>query len=190
MHVQPQVSRHTIPRCPEIDVEDGNRTDVSNYVRQKIMTHADGSIPEALATSVDNKASHVFLWAVLVVEMLLRAWDNGTPLCELEAMLHQIPQEIEQVFDGLTYTLTDRERPEAVRLFQWVLLSRGPLTLGSLQYGLVFGDETPPPSFIAVNERYGKFEPRQFARRITHFSRGLVEVIKNGDSFTVQVIHE
>lgn len=183
----------SVARCPEIDVEDGNRSDVSKYVRQKISSHANGAIPETLATAVDEKASHVFLWAVLVVEMLLRGWDNGTSLVQLEAMLHQIPQELEQVFDGLTNTLTSQERPEAVQLFQWVLLSQTPLSLGSLEYAIILGVEQPPPSFTAVHEREGRFDSHRFTRRITHFSRGLIEVIKRPgleNSYIVQVIHE
>jgi hypothetical protein len=106
----------SVARCPEVDVEDGNRDDVTKYVYQKILSHADGSVPESLARSIDSKASHVFLWAVLVVEMLLRGWDNGTPLRQLETMLLRIPQEIEQVFDGLANTLTETN---ARRLFAY-----------------------------------------------------------------------
>ena len=183
----------SIARCPEINVEDGNRSDVSKYVRQKIMSHGDRTVPESLIMSVDNKASHVFLWAVLVIEMLLREWDNGTPLRELEAMLHQIPQEIEKVFDELTSNLTHQERPEALRLFQWVLLSIEPLSLGSFQYAIIFGEEKHPKSFREVFEREGEFESRQFARRITYLSRGLIEAVKKPfgkGTFIVQVIHE
>ena len=183
----------SIARCPEINVEDGNRSDVSKYVRQKIMSHGDRTVPESLIMSVDNKASHVFLWAVLVIEMLLREWDNGTPLRELEAMLHQIPQEIEKVFDELTSNLTHQERPEALRLFQWVLLSIEPLSLGSLQYAIIFGEEKHPKSFREVFESEGEFESRQFARRITYLSRGLIEAVKKPfgkGTFIVQVIHE
>jgi ankyrin repeat protein len=183
----------SVARCPEIDVEDGNRSDVTKYVREKIVSHADGAIPETLAIAVDKKASHVFLWAVLVVEMLLRGWDNGTSLHELEAMLHQIPREIEQVFDGLTNTLTSEERPEAIRMFQWVLLSQTPLSLGSLEYAIFLGVEEPPSSFTALHEREGRFDSLRFIRRITHFSRGMIEVIKRPNcenGFIVQVIHE
>ncbi|KAJ4286538.1 hypothetical protein N0V90_013238 [Kalmusia sp. IMI 367209] len=190
----------SVARCPEIDVEDGNRSDVTKYVHQKILSHADGLVPESLAVSVDSKASHVFLWAVLVVEMLLRGWDNGTPLHELEAMLQCIPQEIDQVFDGLSHTLTEQERPETVRLFQWVLLAKSPLNLGSLQYAIIFGCDKSQRSFTAVHEKEGGFKPQQLIRRITHYSRGLIEVIQRRgssntgsgvhDTYTVQVIHE
>lgn len=62
----------SVARCPEIDIEEGNRSDVSRYVHHKILSHADGSIPKSLAIAVDKKASNVFLWAVLVVEIILR----------------------------------------------------------------------------------------------------------------------
>lgn len=180
----------SVARCPEIDVEDGNRSDVTRYVYQKIRRHADGSMPETLATSIDSKASHVFLWAVLVVEMVLRGWDAGVPPHELETMLSRIPQEIDQVFDGLSQTLTVEERPETLRLFQWVLLSVSPLNLGSLQYALIFGRDRPPPSFAAVHIADGPFKSQQLIRRITHYSRGLLEVVKTDSAYVVQVIHE
>lgn len=183
----------SVARCPEIAVEEGNRSDVSKYVHRKIRSHADGSIPESLAIAVDSKASNVFLWAVLIVEILLRQWDNGASVLQLEVMLHQIPREMEQVFHGLVDTITSDERPESVRLFQWVLYSVKPLRFGSLEYALIFGADTPPPSFKDMHELNGSFDARRSIRRITHFSRGLIEVVNNSgnrSSSTVQVIHE
>ncbi|KAJ8111701.1 hypothetical protein OPT61_g5766 [Boeremia exigua] len=191
----------SVSRCPEIDVEEGNRADVTRYVYKKICAHADGSVPELLAVLIDSKASHVFLWAVLVVEMVLRGWDSGVPFPELEEMLQSIPQEIDQVFDGLSHTLTNEERPETVRLFQWVLLAASPLNMGPLKYALVFGRNEPPSSFTAVHTMEGQFKHQQLIRQITHYSRGLIEVIRKcnhspdlkcdiHDTYLVQVIHE
>jgi hypothetical protein len=46
-----------------------------------------------LATSIINKSAGVFLWVVIVLDTLLRDWDNGHNLRYLEKRLQEIPPQ-------------------------------------------------------------------------------------------------
>ena len=182
----------SVDRCPEIRVDDYNRGDVITYVERRMFS-AVPPLPQDLARKLNEKASTVFLWAVLVVELLLRAWDNGDSLEELENQLEILPKQIELVFQTLLNDMTAEERIKSLRLFQIVLFTQQPLTLGELCFSM----QCISCPLVA---RFGAPEDFQFVRQITRFSRGLVEVLsESGESTrqsrtsaegTIQIIHE
>ncbi|KAL9085611.1 MAG: hypothetical protein Q9165_007511 [Trypethelium subeluteriae] len=192
----------TIPRCPEIDIEKGNGGDIEQYVSKKLSAHANDEDPQTLQHTICSKSSNVFLWVVLVVEMIQRAWDSGLRPNEIEALLLRIPGGVEDLFDQLASSLTENERAEACHLFQWVLFRRDPrMRIGSLQYAILFGAREYS-SFASLHDVEGALNIDLFRRRVTHYSRGLIEVVadsaledskpaaEDGPLFIVQVIHE
>jgi hypothetical protein len=90
-----------------------------------------------LCPQIAQKASSVFLWAVLVIDMMHRAWDSGRRVTEVERLIHTTPNQVKELFEQLAASFNDDERIEACRLFQWILFGN---TVGieTLQYLILF----------------------------------------------------
>ncbi|KAJ4854325.1 ankyrin repeats (3 copies) domain-containing protein [Trichoderma breve] len=149
--------------------------DIIKYTGDKLT-----KIDEQIKREVLKKASGVFMWVVLVIEMLNRAYDEG----QLEAM-HQLLQEVPSDLDEVFLTLLskdNRRKQETLFMLQFVLFTRRLLSPKELYCAT-----------LAEMEVYvGPWDPAQITpddirRRITHSSRGLIEVRQGG---TVQFIHE
>ncbi|ERF68794.1 hypothetical protein EPUS_06238 [Endocarpon pusillum Z07020] len=185
-------SRHyptiTLPRCPGLSVEDGNRADIARYVRVKL--HVASLLDEticSLETQIVRKASGIFLWVALTVEMLIRMVDDGKVAQNLEDALKHVPDVLEELFSNLFNTLKRDERTKAIRLIQWVLFAARPLSPAELSLAITFSSDHPYES-VPHWQASGEYvrSPEQMLRFIRSYSRGLVEVKYN----VVQLIHE
>ena len=124
--------------------------------------------------------------------MLLRGWDNGVPLHELEHNAQQAPVEMDKIFDALTNDIPDQDRAKSLLLFQWVVLAQTPLGPRAISLALAFSEEVYPSSFrdhFALDR--DNIDMERFVLRTTYLSRGLIEFATMKDGKTVaQVIHE
>ncbi|KAK8038561.1 hypothetical protein PG993_006972 [Apiospora rasikravindrae] len=165
-------SRHypsiRMKRALELTVEKSldHQNDIAKYIGEKLQ------VREAeIETEIKRRAEGVFLWVVIVVSLLNRAYDEG----RVEAMrktLEGVPSRLEEIFDTiLGKDVVDMS--ETVRMLQWVLLSQRPLKPQELFAAVV---RTALPAIDVVQ------------RRITTSSRGLIEVRK-GEAESVQFIH-
>jgi hypothetical protein len=202
-------SRHyptiTIQQCPEIIVEGGNTEDIQKYIQTKMTAlQAEESIAD-LRGQILSKANGIFLWVVIVVEILLKDWDNGKTAKEMEKTLRKVPSQLSQLFETLFQSLKADERPAAVTLFQLVLLTDRRWDPQQLCCALAFSSQRSFQSLQACYDAEGPMSDIQCSRRIRNLSRGLVEVKglpstlnqndssqegKNDASANVQFIHE
>ena len=178
-------SRHyphiTMGKCEQIVVEENRHhvTDISTYVGGNLIARDD-----AVERELVTKSSGIFLWVVLMVAILNRAYDEG----RLEAMhqkLDEIPGDLEMVFD----TLLNKDNPnksETVIMLQWVLFSREPLEPRTL-FLLALVGIIPPDQFATLRRTViARMTTEDIRRRIIASSRGLVEM---GSQGTAQFIH-
>jgi len=217
-------SRHfpsiSITDCPEIIVDRHNNQDIITYVNQRFSLsipdiNADG---KALRGRILGKSAGVFLWVTLVVEDVLKKWDEGESLRCLLRGLDSIPMELEALFSSLLQEVEPNLRPLTLQLFRWAVLATRPLRLYEWHHVLGFVNDFPlaPPSLSAWRESSHFVEnSEQLARRIRTLSKGLIEMtsvvvdrasgssgsssiqpgagsleIDQGENRIVQVIHE
>ncbi|PON21714.1 ankyrin repeat domain-containing protein [Trichoderma gamsii] len=129
-----------------------------------------------------EKASGVFMWAVLVIKLLNKAYDEG----QIEAMhetLHKVPGDLEQVFEQLLIK-NNPHKQETAFMLQFVLLARRLITPEELYFATI---AKTTENIQAWDQ--SKIRPDDIRRRITNSSRGLIEVRK-GDDNAVQFIHK
>jgi ankyrin repeat protein len=193
-------SRHyptiTIPRCPEIAVEEGNGADISSYIQTNIpygITEHDALV-DRLRLLLLQKTSGVFLWIVLVVDMVLQDIDAGKTEEEIEETLREVPVSLAELFKGLLCTLTTKEREGSMILVQWVLLSPTPLQAVDVRTIRLLGTEaaTSLPKALAKSQRPGnlsvdwEIDASRVERNVRTLSRGLMEI----SGIHVRFIHE
>ena len=164
----------------ELKLEDQKQhdQDIITYVQNKLRVR-DRKIEEELL----RKADHVFLWVVLVVEMLNQAFNRGK-MRALQQKLREVPSDL----DGIFLTLLKKDDPgkqATLLILQWVLFAKRLLSPAELYFAVLAGtepEELGPWNHQEQNDDVIK-------RYITDTSKGLIEV-RQGETETVQFIHE
>ncbi|KAJ0163499.1 putative ankyrin repeat protein [Colletotrichum tanaceti] len=172
-----------------LEAQAGHAKDLEEYVRTKL-ENGDEDSPQAvdIVKQILQKASGVFMWAVLVVEILNKEYQRGR-IFAVQKRLTTMPEKLGDLFkDILT---RDNENMDDLRLcIQWILYSRRPLKLKEYYFALASGLETDDPLV---------WDSSQVPQKIMELfvlssSKGLAEITAtskatNADP-TVQFIHE
>ncbi|KAK4062361.1 hypothetical protein Trihar35433_9182 [Trichoderma harzianum] len=146
-----------------VETTSEHNKDIIKYAGDKLT-----KIDEQIKTKVLQKASGVFMWVVLVIEMLNRAYDEG----QLEAM-HQLLQEVPSDLDEVFLTLLSKDNPrkqETLFMLQFVLFTRKLLKPSELYFATLAEMEVHVGPWDPA-----RITPDDIRRRITHSSRGLIE---------------
>lgn len=185
-------SRHyptiSIPNCPEIMVEGANTGDIATYIQAKFKFIAPGEeeVVKDLEKDIIEKASGVFLWAVLVVDLLLRDVDTGQPVSVITERLKSVPKRMEDLYAELCCSLKPEEKTFSLRLFQCVLLST-PMTIENVCLGALFSTPGSWDNLISWGYIDDQVPPTErLVRHLKNASRGLLEYASD----RVQFIHE
>lgn len=174
-------SRHypnvSLQRCSEICMENYNMLDISSYVRNNLGLISNDEESTELIAIILAKASGVFLWVVLVVEILLRAEDEGKTFGQKRASLQQLPTELEDLFARILEALSIDERRDTLRLLKWVALAERSLMPVGVCFALALEGPDPPFSLEKwrTSEEYIRDE-LQMSKMVRTRSRGLAEI--------------
>ena len=180
-------SRHyphiTIEQSESITLEDqdGHKADIFAYIKKKLKM-SNKALKGEVSKQIEDRASGVFLWVVLVVGILNDECSRGN-VQMIRARLKEIPSGL----TDLIQDILDRDKPtkHLVPLLQWVLFSRRPLSpeelflaLQSIESETIQDSHTPE---ALARDNIDKF--------ILNTSKGLAEMTK-GKKPKVQFIHE
>ncbi|EJT73268.1 ankyrin repeat domain-containing protein [Gaeumannomyces tritici R3-111a-1] len=172
----PNVSmRKTLELTVEASAE--HEMDIVTYIKRRLEGHDND-----IKAKVWRKAGGIFMWVVIVVSLLNRAYNDG----RLEAMhkaLEEVPANLEEVFNKLL-SKNDPNKAETIRMLQWVLLSQRPLNPEELFFAELAGTA---PEYSGPWNR-SKITMTTIQRRITASSKGLIEA-RIGYPKSVQFIH-
>lgn len=182
-------SRHyphiTVKRATSLVVEDqkGHDNDIIMYVNNKLKGDDEKQQVIDLKAEVCRKSSGVFLWVVLVVQLLNEAFDHG----EIDAMrdrLDEIPPELHNLFKDIL-TRDSKDKDSVVLILQWMLFAQRSLSSKELYFAIKSGSE----SSILKRSIENPIELEAIERYILSCSKGLLEISASQDK-PVQFIHE
>jgi hypothetical protein len=145
-------SRHfpsvTLSNCPEIVIEDHNQRDITTFVEQKFQLGiaADAGQWATLRDRILEKSAGIFLWAVLVVEEVLRKWDEGKNIRSLLKEVDILPQALQELFKQMLSSVEPDTKQLTLRLFQWGVLAKRPLRIYEWYHVLAFIHQPAPLS--------------------------------------------
>ncbi|KAL3479372.1 hypothetical protein BJX99DRAFT_222521 [Aspergillus californicus] len=172
----PKVS---VKRCPEVMIDRLNADDIRSYVRHKFETagvdeRIDGV---GLASTIVEKSAGIFLWAVIVVDTVLKDLDEGKSSKYLHKRLREIPPALEQLYAQILSTVDKEENQMTLKFFYWVIFAAKPLRLVEWHHILAWIRDTPPGSLREWREsHYVTDTAWQLEQQIRSISKGLVEV--------------
>ncbi|KAI4117550.1 MAG: hypothetical protein LQ338_007535, partial [Usnochroma carphineum] len=162
-----------------LEGQEGHVEDIARYLNCELKA-GRGKQVQAIKEEVLNRASGIFLWVALVVQILNKEYDHGR-VHALWRRLREIPDGLDKLFEDIL--TRDRENSgELILCLQWILHATRPLKREELYYAILSGtddkalaDSTPE---ITTMERF-----------ILSCSKGLAETTKSKMQ-TVQFIHE
>ncbi|KAL5696095.1 hypothetical protein EMGR_006617 [Emarellia grisea] len=130
-----------------------------------------------------KKASGVFMWVVLVVGILNKAYDGGR-VRALRQLLRSIPGDLHELFRDIL-TRDSHNRHELLLCIQWLLFAKQPLKPEELYFAILSGIEPG-----ALTEWDTDVDTIDVIRRfILSSSKGLAEITQS-KAPAVQFIHE
>ncbi|KAI9705757.1 MAG: hypothetical protein M1820_005005 [Bogoriella megaspora] len=160
----------------------GHFQDIDKYISTELKLER-GQQAEKFRQEIRDRASGIFMWVVLVIQILNKASDRGQ-VHILQKKLQEIPDDLNELFRSIL--TRDREDLDTMKLcLQWILYAHRPLSREELYFAIMAG--TASPENFSWNR--DALSPRSIDLFILSSSKGLAEVTKS-KKHTVQFIHE
>jgi hypothetical protein len=165
-----------------LEGEEGHKQDISNYIESEL-TIGKSKTAQQIRAELQEKASGIFMWVVLVVGILNKEFDDGQ-VHALRRKLKAIPGDLYELFrDILTRDSYNKDR--LVLCIQWVLFAKQPLSPEQLYHALLLSID--PDAVLEWNpEETTKDDIKRF---LLNSSKGLAEATVSKEP-RVQFIHE
>ncbi|ETS75018.1 hypothetical protein PFICI_13502 [Pestalotiopsis fici W106-1] len=181
-------SRHyphiTIQTVLSIVLEDQNEhgNDIARYIDARLHLK-EGKRAEEIRLELREKASGVFIWVALVVEILNKEYEAGRSYA-LRERLRQLPSDLHNLFRDIL-SRDNKDRASLLLCIQWVLFAKTPLTPVQLYFALISGVEPACLDQIDLEDH----SDDNIRRFVLNNSEGLAEPTKSATP-TIQFIHE
>lgn len=123
-------------RVASFAIHDFTRKDVEGYTESQLLTtnktlkssdDRQKAISQ-LSSSIASRAKGVFIWVRVVVDNLRQDIVDGTTIESLRWILHDYPEELDEMYKFTLKRVRQSYRPETMILFKAMLASRVPLT--------------------------------------------------------------
>ena len=194
--------------CPGFSIHDYTREDIMTYIKARLepcgpqeMHQSDHDNITPLANLVATRASGVFIWVRLVVDLLAKGIQDGTPHRTLEEKVNKIPQELRDLYADTLRRIEPEYSLEAFIMLQTTLCSFEPLPLKVLMLTSdlntnFFEMNPPPPVFPWQAGNFTEQSTSSQKSRLASRSGGLLEVVQRdqsvseSDGLVVQFIHQ
>jgi hypothetical protein len=165
-----------------LEKQEGHQHDIISYVNSKLKIGSGGESVQ-VRRNLLAKASGVFLWVYLVVEILNKEYDGGR-IHMFQQKLEELPGNLHELL-GDILTRSSDNRDALILCIQWILFAERPLQPKELYSAIRTGIE--PGNVTAFNSNNITIDTVQ--RFILDSSKGLAEITKSRTP-TVQFIHE
>jgi ankyrin repeat protein len=183
-------SRHyptvVIQKGVEVTLEDeiGHRKDIEHYIKSKLRL-GKSKQAESLRCEILEKSSSIFLWVVLVLDILNSEYpDSSVSIKKIRGRLKEIPPKLTDLFEMIL--ARDGENLERLQAcLKWILFATRPLKPQELYFAIQLSLDKEC-STCWDQEDVDLDQIKTFVRSS---SKGLAEVTRNKAS-EVQFIHE
>ncbi|KAL6409850.1 Pfs, NACHT and Ankyrin domain protein [Ilyonectria robusta] len=165
-----------------LELQEGHEKDIATYIQSKLKV-GRSKTAEGIKTKLQTNAGGIFMWVVLVVDILKVEYKGGR-IFDVRKRLEALPTKLSDLFREILWR--DRKNLRDLQLcIQWILFAKRPLKLEEYYFAAVSG--------LSPDELH-EWEPEDvtrddMSRFLLSSSKGLAETTKS-KSPTVQFIHE
>ncbi|KAM0461500.1 hypothetical protein ACHAPV_004205 [Trichoderma viride] len=167
-----------------LEDQKGHGEDVERYIQGNLRADPGPLVTEVQA-QILQKAAGVFMWVVLVVDILNKEFSRGR-MFAVQKRLAEIPERLSDLFKDILNR--DNENMEDLLLcLQWILYAKRPLIREEFYFAVsigLLGEDELTPNYLT------SYIPSDVMDRfVVSSSKGLAEVTKS-NQHAVQFIHE
>ncbi|KAM0745351.1 hypothetical protein ACQRIT_000735 [Beauveria bassiana] len=166
----------------KLEAQSGHEEDISMYIRNKLRI-GTSKTAEEIKTGMQAKAKGIFMWVVLVVDILKAEYQGGR-IFEVKKRLAALPAELSDLFREIL--ARDQKNIGDLKLcIQWILFAKRPLKLEEYYFAAV---SALSPDELGEYDR-NDITSEDMGRFVISSSKGLAETTRSKVK-TVQFIHE
>ncbi|XTI82278.1 hypothetical protein V2W45_1516396 [Cenococcum geophilum] len=165
-----------------LEGQEGHQQDIANYLRSELKI-GRSKLAEQIKAEILERASGIFLWVVLVIQMLSKEYDRGR-IHALRKRLDEIPNGLDELFKDIL-TRDGQNIEELILCLQCILYAKRPFKREELYFAVLAG--VAPEALTAWTSE--EITEQDMERFILSSSKGLAELTKSKNQ-TVQFIHE
>ncbi|CAO2651387.1 Nn.00g039570.m01.CDS01 [Neocucurbitaria sp. VM-36] len=122
-----------------LEGQEGHSQDITNYIETELKIEKSKTAQQIRA-DLQEKSSGIFMWVILVVEILNKESDRGR-IHTLRQRLQDIPRDLHELFRDIL-TRDGQNQEGLVLCIQWVLFAKQPLSPTQLYLAIRSGIET------------------------------------------------
>ena len=164
-----------------LDLQNGHTQDIAEYLKTELnIGHSKSAVQ--LQQDVQDRASGIFMWVVLVVAILNKAYD-GDRIHALRRVLLDVPTDLHELFRDILTRDSNNEN-ELLYCVEWILFAAEPMSPEELYYAILSGAE-PDADMEWDKDEVSSDDIKRF---FLNSSKGLAE-ITTSESPKVQFIH-
>lgn len=167
-----------------LENQKGHGEDVERYIQGNLRADS-GTLVKEVQAQILQKAAGVFMWVVLVVDILNKEFARGR-MFAVKKRLAEIPDRLSDLFKDILER-DNENMGDLLLCLQWILYAKRPLAREEFYFavstGLLSKDELTP-TYIKTS-----IPSAMMDRFVVSSSKGLAEVTKS-KQHTVQFIHE
>lgn len=165
-----------------LEGQEGHSQDITTYIDSELKI-GHSKLAEQIRLELQEKAMGVFMWVVLVVDILNKEHDGGR-IHALRKRLRDIPSDLHELFRDIL-TRDCHNKNELILCIQWLLFARHPLSPEELYFAILS---------VISPQQISKWDQEEVTvgtiqRFILNSSKGLAEITKSKEP-TIQFIHE
>ena len=168
-----------------LEDQPGHTEDLSTYMRNRLRIK-NAELVEELRPVILGKASGVFLWVVLVVDILNE--ENRRGRLSLRQRLEEVPSGLSDLFKDMLKRDAENMN-ELLLCVLWILYSIRPLQPAEYYHALGTGLRLGSSSKVSLPDATAIDAGEMFSNCVTSSSKGLAEISKS-EQPVVQFIHE
>ncbi|EXA34764.1 hypothetical protein FOVG_14179 [Fusarium oxysporum f. sp. pisi HDV247] len=159
-----------------IYVEEKNDKDIRLVIEGRLKELQPVERRRQIEKEIMLKAHGGFQWAILITNMILDEDATGAKTEDLIKMISAIPADLDDLYDVLLKGTTKDKHKQMVKLFQWVVYAKRPLSAQELREAVATDKDMTCTTIIDLRS-HGNWSDcvSQFEMRVRHISRGLVE---------------
>ncbi|EMC95545.1 hypothetical protein BAUCODRAFT_55133, partial [Baudoinia panamericana UAMH 10762] len=165
-----------------VENEQGHDDDLTKYIHKRLRAGTSKHL-DSVRARLKQKANGVFMWVVLVVDILNKEFERGY-LPAVEKRLKEIPAGLSDLFRDMLQR--DNKHLDEFRLcLSWILFARRPLGKEEFYFAMVAGLDPDKLATLTPDD----LESELMEKYVLSSSKGLAELTKSKKP-TVQFIHE
>lgn len=167
-----------LDQFPTTSVEEKNSLDIQWYVKERFGRIASSTKHEQVQTEIMLRAQGGFQWVFLVTQILI---DRSLTGRSLAGHIATCPRTLSEMYATLLDTGYTTDKSQMIKLFQWILFAKRPLSAQELREALATDVRMACTSVSKLRSHDDWSETlTDFERYVQHISKGLVEFRSRG----------